>query len=64
MNKFKTWLTVENGWVFRNNEFGDEPDWIGTLNELDGSKWFNTYGDNRVLSKAEMLQIIEWLDKM
>jgi hypothetical protein len=52
----------KNGWVFRHNEYGDEPDWIGTIERSkDGDRWFKMYGDNRTLSVAELQQILDFL---
>jgi hypothetical protein len=59
----KTWLVCDkNGWVIRHNEYGDEPEWIGTIerSEEDGDRWFNMYGDNRTLSVAELQQILDF----
>jgi hypothetical protein len=50
----KTWLTVEKKSVYRHNEYGDEPDWIGTIEGGEGTKWFNMYGDNRRLTTKEL----------
>jgi hypothetical protein len=60
----KTWLTCdENGWVYRHNEYGDEPEWIGTIerSEEDGDRWFKMYGDNRTLNVIELQQILDFL---
>ena len=71
-NKMK--LMREGGWVFRNKEFGDVepdwvgPDWIGTLDRIDGKKCFKIDSKDvegfRVLTKEDMLQIIKWLDEV
>jgi hypothetical protein len=60
----KTWLTCdEYGWVHRHNEYGDEPEWIGTIerSEEDGDRWFKMYGDNRTLNVTELQQILDFL---
>ena len=71
MSYIKTWLVLgetshrTNGksqWVYRHNEFGDEPDWIGNIEMYDETKWFNTYGDNRTFSLSELKQLAEWVD--
>jgi hypothetical protein len=59
----KTWLVCDkNGWVFRHYEYGDEPEWIGTIERSkDGDRWFKMYGDNRTLNVAELQQILDFL---
>jgi hypothetical protein len=59
----KTWLVCDkNRWVFRHNEYGDEPEWIGTIERSkDGDRWFKMYGDNRTLNVPELQQILEFL---
>ncbi len=62
---FKTWLVCHldargDGPVHRHNKYGSNPDWIGEINNLDGKKWFEMYGDNRTLSKAELKQLLDW----
>jgi len=59
----KTWLVMDvNGWVFRHNEYGDEPEWIGTIEGGEhGTRWFMMYGDNRVLNVEELQQILDFL---
>ena len=61
----KTWLTAdENGWVFRHNEYGDEPQWIGTIEHTrDGKgRWFVSYGDNRTLSLDELKKLVDFVE--
>jgi hypothetical protein len=60
----KTWLVCDkNGWVIRHNEYGDELEWIGTIerSKEDGDRWFKMMGDNRTLSVAELQQILDFL---
>lgn len=61
----KTWLTLgEGGWVFRHNEYGDEPEWIGTIEvSKDGKqRWFVNYGDNRTLSLDELKKLVDFVE--
>ena len=59
----KTWLTCdENGWVFRDNEYGDEPLWIGCIEISHCTKYFQTYGDNRVFTPNELKQLLDFLN--
>ena len=63
----KTWLTSdENWWVFRHNEYGDEPEWIGTIEtSKDGKdRWFVSYGDNRTLSLDELKQLVDFVENV
>lgn len=63
MKTYKTWLThnKKTNDVHRHNEYGDEPDWIGTINYGDGgSRWFTMYGDNRTLNVSELQQILDF----
>ena len=60
----KTWLQINrNNDVYRHNEYGDEPEWIGTIerSKEDGDRWFKMMGDNRTLSVAELQQILDFL---
>ena len=58
----KTWLFKdEAGWVFRNNEYNDEPEWIGCVETTKTGSYFKTYGDNRVFSAEELKQILDFL---
>ena len=59
---YKTWLTLKDGNVYRENEFGDEPNWIGCIESHGIYKWFKTYGDNRTFSLSELKQLTEWVD--
>ena len=59
----KTKLVIDAyGCVFRHNEYGDEPELIGTIEGVEhGTRWFMMYGDNRVLSVEELRQILDFL---
>ena len=59
----KTWLQINrNNDVYRHNEYGDEPDLIGSIEgELDGNGWFMIRGDNRTLNVEELQQILDFL---
>jgi hypothetical protein len=60
----KTWLTVDNNHVYRHNEYGDEPQWIGCIEFNDhnpSNRWFTMYGDNRTLNVSELQQILGFL---
>lgn len=65
----KTWLTCDGyGYVYRHREYDDgivaESEWIGTIEHTKDGKlrWFQTYGDDRTFTVAEMKQIIEFID--
>lgn len=62
----KTWLKIDNcGYIFRHNEYGDEPELIGAITWLKNKpsdKWFSITGDNKTLSKDELKQILEWVE--
>jgi len=61
----KTRLTCdENMWVFRHNEYGDEPEWIGCANRTGTDVYFTLYGDNRDLSKEELQQLLDFLNAL
>ena len=65
----KTWLTCdENGCVHRHCNYDDgivaESEYIGTIEHTKDGKlrWFQTYGDDRTFTVAEMKQIIEFIE--
>lgn len=61
----KTWLFIDaNEQIFRHNEYGDEPEWIGTIEGGEhGTRYFMMYGDNRTLSMDELKQLVDFVEK-